>query len=120
MTEAEVVQSVAAWLRSQGWNVIHANYRARGLDIEAEKSGQRWFIEAKGDHRGDKPNNRLNFNGALGQIVNNRQDQQAKYSIALPDIPLYKTLWNNSPAAGRCPVNSCLFVPIAGNPVEQF
>ncbi len=114
MTENEVIQRVEDWLREQGWSV---RVRRRGLDIEAEKNAERWFIEAKGDSGGDQGNQHTNFFGALGRIVGNRQDQHAKYSIALPDIPYYRRLWNMILATGR-PVNSCLFVPPTGHPIE--
>ncbi|MBE3603993.1 hypothetical protein IMX07_10195 [bacterium] len=110
MNEQEVVEHLATWLQNNGWNVVRANHRGPGFDIEARQGLNRWFIEAKGDYHGDEPNNRMNFNQALGFVLNNRQYPDAKYSVAFPDIPFYRRLWQRSPQAGRFPVNSCLLV----------
>jgi len=116
MREEEVVRHVAAWLTGQSWNVLRAQHTGPGFDIKAEKNGCYWLIEAKGEpitnEEADLPNQRLYFNFALGYVLNNYRDTTAKYSIALPDIPGYRGLWNNAPAGGRYPVASCLFVSV--------
>lgn len=117
MNEEKVVACLASWLRTQGWNVLRARHRGPGFDIEAESRGGRWFIEAKGDALGDRPNQVLNFETALGQIVRHGQDPEAKYSVAFPDIPHYRNLWQNARPVGRSPIASCLFV--SANQVEE-
>ena len=110
MTESDVVASVANWLKANGWTVLRAKHRGPGIDIEARKDGHRWLIEAKGDAKNDKANQDLNFYGALGQIVAYRSDANAKYSVALPDLPHYRNRWAKLPRAARSAVDTCIFV----------
>jgi hypothetical protein len=110
MTESDVVAIASSWLKANGWTVRRARHRGPGIDIEAQKNGRSWLIEAKGDARSDKANQDLNFYGALGQIVAYRSDASAKYSVALPDLPHYRNRWAKLPRAARTVVDTCIFV----------
>jgi hypothetical protein len=48
LSEDEVKRHVGAWLHELGWKVTVAWGRSPGLDIRAERGGERWLIEAKG------------------------------------------------------------------------
>lgn len=49
ITENHVVDSVAQYLRDQGWKILQKlNTSQAGFDLIAEKSDERFYIEAKG------------------------------------------------------------------------
>jgi hypothetical protein len=57
--------------------------RERGIDILATQDGERWVIEAKGQAaRGLQQVNY--FLGALGELVQRMDRDEARYGLALP------------------------------------
>ncbi len=119
MTEKTVVSILESWLKQSGWTILWANHKRRGVDVGAEKDGQRWFIETKGDAKNDDTANQdASFYAALGQIIAYRTDANAKYSVAFPDTARYKSRWQGLPRAARCAVDTCLFVS-ATQPVSE-
>jgi hypothetical protein len=71
--------------------------RDRGIDIEARRSAKPWIIEAKG--RGTSPQEQGNyFLNGLAELVQRMTDPTARYSLAFPDLPRYRGLWNRLPA----------------------
>lgn len=55
------------------------------------------------------------FLGVLGELLQRMSDPEAKYSIALPDLPQFRRLWDRLPAQakGRTGI-SALFVNDSG------
>ena len=100
-SEDQVQQTLATYVRSQGWTIRHlAQGRSPGVDIEAECGGQRWLIEVKGI--GSRPEMRHNyFLNVLGQILCRMDDPAAKYSIAFPDTRQFRRLWSRFPAEAK-------------------
>jgi hypothetical protein len=41
------------------------------------------------------------FLGVLGELLQRMHDQNASYSIALPDLPKFRRLWNQLPALAK-------------------
>jgi len=100
MSENEVKQALARWLEADGWTVEVAWGRTRGIDIDARRRGERWIVEAKGC--GSRPEMRVNyFIGMLGETLQRMDDPAARYSIALPDMPQYRRLWERLPAMAK-------------------
>ena len=48
LSENDLKRKLQEWLESAGWQVQVIWGRAAGIDIEAQRGGQRWVIEAKG------------------------------------------------------------------------
>jgi hypothetical protein len=119
MSEDVVKQLLAHWLEERGWKVKVAWGFVRGIDIDAEREGSRWIIEAKGG--GSRPEMRVNyFIAMLGETLQRMSDPSAKYSIALPDMPQFRRLWTRLPELAKTRTNiSALFVDPVGGIVEQ-
>ncbi len=86
--EAKVISRTVAWLKRDGWSCVVHPGNERGHDIEATKDGERWIIEAKGcvmNPVGDGNN----FRYLLGDVLMKR-DAAPKFSIALPDLPVFR------------------------------
>lgn len=99
-SEDLVKRHLKAWLEADGWTVKVAWAKTRGVDIEATKNGARWLIEVKGI--GSLQPMRVNyFIGMLGEMLQRMDDPNAKYSIALPDHPQYRGLWNRLPELAK-------------------
>jgi hypothetical protein len=96
LSEDEIKEVLSKWLKKDGWKTKVAWGRTPGIDIEAIKPGSRWIIEAKGT--GSRPQMRVNyFLGILGETLQRMDDAGARYSIALPDLPQYRRLWERLP-----------------------
>jgi len=88
------------WLEEQGWSVNVAWGRTHGVDIEAVKDDERWLIEAKGP--GSREAMRHNyFLSILGETLQRMDDEKARYSIAFPDMQVYRDLWKRLPALAK-------------------
>ncbi len=113
LSEDEVKRKLKAWLEGVGWIVVTRG-RSQGIIIAALQSGRRWVIEAKG--RGSLDLRQGNhFLRVLGELLQQMRDPQAKYSVALPDLPQFHRLWNRLPnPAKRRTGFSALFVDDAG------
>lgn len=118
LSEDDVKRKLQAWLEGIGWKVTVTWGRGQGIDIHALQSGRRWIIEAKG--RGSLDPMRVNyFLGVLGELLQRMSDSKAKYSIALPDLPQFRRLWDRLPElAKRRTGISALFVNDSGR-VEE-
>ncbi|MEW6219088.1 MAG: hypothetical protein AB1634_06070 [Thermodesulfobacteriota bacterium] len=114
LTEDQVKKAVDRWLRPEGWETKVQPGRERGIDIEAHRGGQRWIIEAKGS--GSRPQMRVNyFLAVLGTILHRMDDPRARYSIALPDMPQFRRLWEGLPGLARARTTlSAIFVDQEG------
>jgi len=114
LSEDEVKRKLQAWLEGIGWNVVVTGGRSQGIIIDALQSGRRWVIEAKG--RGSLDPMQVNhFLRVLGELLQQMRDPRAKYSVALPDLPQFRRLWDRLPdPAKRRTGISALFVDDAG------
>lgn len=116
--EANVVASVLAHLRHEGWTidaVADTETRAHGADIRAQKDGKILIVEAKGypltvyargEHKGKpkptKPG--LQARHWYGQVLFDAILRQSQYPsatvvIALPDFPVFTTLLSRTRSA---------------------
>ena len=87
-------------LTAEGWTVSTAWSHAPGVDIDARRGSDRWMIEIKGP--GSRPQMRVNyFLSMLGEILQRMDDPNARYSIALPDLPQYRRLWERLPMLAK-------------------
>jgi hypothetical protein len=114
LSEDEVKRAIETWLIGSGWKVNVKWGRATGIDIEAVKGAERWIIEAKGC--GSLAQMRVNyFVGMLGELLQRMSDRSAKYSLALPDMTQFRSLWGRLPdlAKERTTI-SALFVSSSG------
>lgn len=118
LSEDDVKQKLQAWLEAAGWKVTVVWGRGQGIDIDARHHDRRWVIEAKG--RGSLDPMRVNyFLGVLGELLQRMNDPEAKYSIALPDLPQFRGLWDRLPALAKQRTGiSSLFVADSGR-VEE-
>jgi hypothetical protein len=99
-SEDDVKRDVERWLRADGWHVDVKWGRDRGIDIDATKEGARWIIEAKGC--GSRDQMRVNyFVSLLGELLQRMSDSKARYSIALPDMRQYRSLWQRLPRLAK-------------------
>lgn len=85
--------------------------RAHGIDIEARKETAHWIIEAKGWAGGSEQQQGNYFWAAIAETLQRMAFDDAKYSVAFPDIPRYQGLWNRFPDIAKQRTGiSCLFV----------
>ena len=89
------------------------------MDIEAVRGGKRWLIEVKGI--GSRSAMRVNyFIGVLGETLQRMDHAEAKYSIAVPDVPQFRRLWDRLPdLAKQRTTISALFVTPDGSVIEE-
>ncbi len=119
LQEDAVKAHLESWLQEDGWTTAIAWGKARGVDIEATKESARWLIEVKGC--GSRQPMRVNyFIGVLGEMLQRMSDNDARYSIALPDMMQYRRLWQRLPdlAKERTSI-TVLFVDAGGNVREE-
>lgn len=115
LTEDEVKTAVSDHLSEQGYRVQVAWGRTRGVDIDARRPGDRLLLEAKGAVT-LQPQQVNYFLGAIGELVQRMEDEQARYGLALPDNLQYRGLVRRLPAvARRHVVQVVLFVSLCGN-----
>jgi len=118
LSEDSIKHVLDRWLRSQGWKTSVAWKRTRGIDIVAARDAERWIIEVKG--RGKHSQMQGNyFLAILGSLLERMDDPSARYSVALPDLPSYRGLWQRLPVLAKARTTvTALFVDEAGN-VEE-
>jgi len=100
LDEESIKRILTDKLNSEGWVVKTAWAHATGVDIDARRGSDRWMIEVKGP--GSRPQMRVNyFLSMLGEILQRMDDPNARYSIALPDLPQYRGLWERLPMLAK-------------------
>ena len=118
MTEDQVKAALQTVLKSNGWSVKIAWGRQRGIDIEAERAGERWIIECKGEGSLAPMQNNY-FVSVIGELMQRMSDPHAKHSIAFPDRPKFRRLWLELPTTVKERLQlSALFVSSEGTVVE--
>jgi hypothetical protein len=101
LTEDEVKAAVHDHLAAQGFEVVIAWGRIRGIDIDARHpDGPRYVIEAKAEVA-LQPQQVNYFIGALGELVQRMDDPNATYGLALPDNRQYRGLVARLPTLAR-------------------
>jgi hypothetical protein len=116
--EKKIKHILESYLTSHGWDIKVNWGNNHGLDIEARLGNDRWIIEVKGS--GDYNPMRLNFfHAVLGEILQRMDDPNYKYSIALPDMELFRRLWERLPALAKSRLGvTALFVNLTGSITE--
>ena len=100
LQEEEIKHIIFQHLVENGWNIKVAWGHKPGIDIDAEKNGERWIIEVKGP--GSRQPMRVNyFISILGETLQRMDDSKARYSIALPNMEQYKRLWQKLPKLAK-------------------
>ena len=101
LSEDAIKSVLEGWLMRSGWTAVRvARARAPGVDVEALRGTERWLIEVKG--HGSLSAMRVNyFLGALGELLQRMDDPAARYSICLPDLPQFRSLWERLPSLAK-------------------
>lgn len=100
LDEDAIKSYLKKWLEDQGWSVKVAWGKNHGVDLEAVKGGEYWLIEAKGP--GSRQAMRHNyFLGILGETLQRMDNEKARYSIAFPDMQVYRGLWKRLPQLAK-------------------
>jgi hypothetical protein len=107
------------WLRDQGWEPEISWGHSHGIDIRAKRADRRWLIEVKGE--GAHAQARANyFLGVLGDRLKGMTDPDTAYSVALPDLPQFRGLWDRLPSVAKARTGiSALFVRSDGTVTES-
>ena len=118
LQEDSVKEFLRIYLEADAWKAAVVQGGAHGIDIDAKRGEERWIIEVKGC--GSLNPMRVNyFLGALGELLQRMSDPEARYSIAVPDLPQFRGLWNRLPSLAKQKTGiSCLFVRADGH-VEE-
>jgi len=89
-----------SWLQANGWRP--AARRDRDRDIEARnRAGHRWRILAPPTEELPERGTSDEFLGVLGALLQRMDDPLTMYSIALPDVRLYRGLWERLPVLSK-------------------
>jgi hypothetical protein len=117
--EDQVKQILQQHLESHGWQVKVMYGCAQGIDIEATNATTHWIIEVKGWAGGGEQQQGNYFLCAIAELLQRMTHDDAKYSLAFPDLPRYRGLWERLPIlAKRRTQMSCLFVDKQGRICE--
>lgn len=84
LAEDEVKTAIRDRFEARGFTVAVAWGHVRGIDIEAQRGGERWAIEAKGEAATHQMGGNY-FLNALGELLQRMSDERAHYAIALPE-----------------------------------
>ena len=111
LSEDGIKRMLEKYLGSQGWAIRTIAWgKRRGLDIDAEQGTERWIVEVKGIGSSEQMQGNY-FLAVLGEILFRMTDPNAKYSIAVPDVPRFRKLWQRLPALAKSRTGfSALFV----------
>jgi hypothetical protein len=120
LCEDGIKRALDAFLQSRDWRTVVAWGKSHGVDVEACHGVERWIIEVKG--RGSRPEMRVNyFVSMLGELIQRMNDPNARYSIALPDLPQFRRLWERLPDLAKARTGiTALFVDATGNVEEPL
>ena len=118
LQEDNAKEQVRRHLEQQGWRTTVRAGKAHGIDIEAFRPGERWIIEVKGSHSRN-PVNVTYFLSVIGELLQRMNDPNAKYSLAFPDVPQFRGLWERLPKLAKERTGiTCLFVGANGSVAE--
>jgi len=111
LSRDDIQKIIRAWLVAQNY-YVHIIKRGTDIDIYARRDTAQWIIEAReiGLLR------ESHFLLMLGETLQRMMDMQARYSIALPDLPKFRRFWACLPALAKERTGiTALFVDSAGN-----
>jgi len=93
MDEEEVVRWLCEYFRSKEWKTRHISQRKEHFetDIQAEKEGVKYIIQAKGDRPGQES---FQIQYAIGEVVAEMREKgpHIHYALALP-LRVAEKLW---------------------------
>ena len=119
ISEKKIKQILGKYLTSGGWTYEIAWGVNPCVDIEAQRGVERWIIQVKGSGS-FHPVYVNNFLSALGEIIQRMDDQNCKYSVALPDLEQFRRLWDRLPELAKTRMNvTVLFVNLNGQVIEK-
>ena len=88
----ELPSLIKEWLEEKGWETIEHNRY-----IEAKKQERKWFIDIYQTTRGRK----VPLPSKLTDMIKKMDDNDAYYSVALVDSPIYRKQWNEIPSVAK-------------------
>ena len=100
LQEDTIKEILDVWLKNDGWNTAVAWGNKPGVDILAVRGNEKWMIEVKGC--GSRSAMRVNyFLTILGETLQRMEDDNARYSIALPNMQQFRRLWSCLPTLAK-------------------
>ncbi len=100
LSEDTLKKHLEKWLIQNGWKVQLTWGNLQGIDICAIQDNKRWVIEVKGE--GSRQPMRVNyFLAILGETLQRMNDPESDYSIALPDLQQFRSLWDRLPILAK-------------------
>jgi len=119
LSEDDLKHILKTWLEGQDWSPNIAWGKEHGIDIDAYNGDKRWIIEVKGP--GSRQPMRVNyFLGLLGEILQHMSDPKARYSIALPDLSQFRSLWRHLPVLAKKRIGVSLLLVQNSGKVEEL
>ena len=121
LTENEIVEAVAAYLRKTGWEILHTKTTIQqGIDILAQKDGRKLAVEAKGGGSAKPGSARfgLHFTAnqkrthvavALLKAMQTKCEESCEVGVALPD-DLEHTRLISTVLPALVAMNICVFL----------
>jgi hypothetical protein len=83
--ESDVLTTLIRYLKESGWKVSEGFPVDGGrVDVYAERQGEVWLIEAKGEDKGGYTSAEMNFQMGLGQIMSRMKYREYEYALAFP------------------------------------
>ena len=88
------------YLFSQGWTLDSDGYDNSDIDLVVKRGAEKWRIQAKGSEPSSEEI--INsFVSVLGQILQRMDNDNCRYSIALPDTKQFRRLWERLPELAK-------------------
>jgi hypothetical protein len=101
LPEKKIKYFLGEFLASQGWTrKAESIVMNRDIDIEAYRGNDKWIIEIESP---DSLTSEIfySFVSVLGRILQRMDNNNCKYSIALPDIKPFRRLWERLPELAK-------------------
>jgi hypothetical protein len=96
LPEQRIKRNLQKFLSSSGWSYYTDMVTSRSVDIKAKRGEEKWIIEIKRSEPLTK-DIVASFVSVIGKIVQLMDDENCKYSIALPDKQQFRRLWDRLP-----------------------
>lgn len=82
--EGFIQKAIEEYFKSQGFKMLNEKYTDM-VCIHPE-TGMKWSVEAKGETKAIG----LDFRTCLGQLLQRMSTEEARYGVAVPDMPAYR------------------------------
>jgi len=117
--EKKIKYILEEYLASQGWTKQIDEFTLHDIDLEVKRGENIWRIQIKS--AASLTHEIINsFVSVLGQILQRMDNENYKYSIALPDTKPFRRLWERLPQIVKKRTGiTALFVSEDGN-VEEI